>query len=457
MRRRLLGMAVGVAGLPVVTVVGIGVGVDLSTALLCYLALAMLVATIGGVVPGLPTAVAGFAAGNWFFTPPYRTWTVDRGQDVVALCVFLAVAVVVSVLVHLVARRAAETARARAEAAALTRLAVSVADSSDPLGRLVHDLVATFGLEAAALLSREADGWHVEARAGQPQLSGPDEGTDALTVNDRTLLVLRGPRPPADDRRILAAFVAQLALAVRRQSLEAQAARAELLAEGNRLRTALLSAVSHDLRTPLSTIKAWLTGLLEGDVVFDADEVHEILTGAVVETDRLNTLVGNLLDMSRLQTGMVEVNNRPVALDAVTSAAVETLPHAHGRVCLDIPDTLPHVNADAALLERVIANLVDNALRHTAGRTTVEARADSSDRPETVSLKIVDHGPGIPLEQRARLFQPFQRLGQPPEQRGVGLGLAVASGLADAIRARLEVHDTPGGGTTMLLRLAAAP
>jgi two-component system, OmpR family, sensor histidine kinase KdpD len=270
------------------------------------------------------------------------------------------------------------------------------------------------------------------------------------------VLALRGPHTPHDDRRILAAFVAQLALAVQRQALEAEAAHAVVLAEGNRVRTALLSAVSHDLRTPLATIKAWLTGLLEGDVTFSPEVTTEILGAAVGEVDRLNNLVGNLLDMSRLQTGGVQVHTQPVALDAVTSAAVATLPHGDHRLRVTIPDSLPEVDTDAALLERVVANLVDNALRHTPRHTPVELRADSG-VSGGVTLRIIDHGAGVVAHGDDWLFEPFQRLGDQHDDGGVGLGLAVAKGLTEAIKVDLEVQSTPGGGTTMLLTLPTSP
>lgn len=344
LRRRLAGGALAAAGLPTLTAVLLAMEqADLATALLCYLTLTMVVATVGGLWPSLPTAVASYMISHWYFTPPFRTWTVDRGQDLLALGVFLAVSLVVSILVQLVARRASEAALA--------------------------------------------------------------------------------------------------------------AAHAEVLAEGNRLRTALLSAVSHDLRTPLATIKAWLTGLLEGDVTFRPAQVDEILTAAVDEVDRLNALVGNLLDMSRLQTGAVAVRSRPLPLDAVTSAAVDSLPYTKHRLFVDIPDTLPHVDADEALLERVIANLVDNALRHTPDTAHVEVVALVGAGAEDVELRVIDHGPGMSAERREAALRPFSRSGS---NVGAGLGLHVARGLTDLLRGRLVAHETPGGGTTMLLTLKVA-
>lgn len=454
-RRRWLGAALAVVGLTVLTAVfrSSGTDVQLSTALLAYLALTVVVAAVGGIWPSVFVAVAGFAASNWFVTPPFRTWVVHSVQDVLALAVFLTTAVVISALVDLAARRAAEAERAGAEATALARLAATVAASDDPLHRLVDDLRRVFGLDAAAVLREDDDGhWHVVACAGAPSPRSPDEGSDTLELQPGSVLVLRGPHAPLDDRRMLAAFAAQLALALDRQRLEAEAIRAEGLAEADRLRTSLLSAVSHDLRTPLATIKAWLTGVLDEDAAFNMRDVHDIIRAAVGEVDRLNALVGNLLDLSRLQAGALYVHAQPVDLDAVAAEAVAGLGYANHQVELHLSDTLPPVLADAALLERVLANLIDNAVRHSPPDTPCEVYAVTAGHE--LDVRVVDHGPGIPVDQRATVFEPFQRLDD--HTGGIGLGLAVARGLAEALSADLTIGDTPDGGATMILGLKVA-
>lgn len=453
-RRRWFGAAIGVVGLAVLTALfrSSGADVQLSTALLSYLALTVVVAAVGGIWPSAVVAVAGFAASNWFVTPPYRTWVVHSVQDLLALGVFLTTAVVISALVDLAARRAAEAELAGAEATALARLAATVAASDDPLDRLVDDLRRVFHLDAAAVLRDDDGGWRVLACAGAPCPRSPADGTDTLELQPGSVLVLLGPNAPLDDRRILAAFAAQLALALERQRLEAEAIRAEGLAEANRFRTSLLSAVSHDLRTPLATIKAWLTGVLEDDAAFDLHDTHAIIRTVVGEVDRLNALVGNLLDLSRLQAGALYVHVQPVELDAVAAEAVAGLGYASDQVDLRLPDSLPPVLADAALLERVLANLIDNAVRHspTAKRCEVQASVDG----DQMDVRIIDHGPGIPAPRRSAAFEPFQRLND--HTGGVGLGLAVARGLAEALSAELAITDTPHGGTTMVLLLKVA-
>ena len=214
-----------------------------------------------------------------------------------------------------------------------------------------------------------------------------------------------------------------------------------------------MSAVSHDLRTPLATIKAWLTGVLDEDAAFDLRDTHDIIRAAVGEVDRLNALVGNLLDLSRLQAGALYVHAQPVDLDAVAAEAVAGLGYASHQVDLCLPDTLPPVLADAALLERVLANLIDNAVRHSPPDTPCEVHAVTAD--DRLDVCVGDHGPGIPIDQRSTVFEPFQQLDD--HSGGIGLGLAVARGLAEALSADLTIEDTPGGGTTMVLGVKVAP
>jgi len=319
-RRRTAGFLLAAVGPPLLNVVLIGLPdeIALSSVLLLYLSLTVGIAAVGGLLPGLISAVGASLLGNYYFTPPLHTWTIDAPENVLALIVLVVVAAVVSTLVDLAARRDAEATRASTESAALARLAGTLLDSPDPLPRLVQDLRTTFQLDAAAILRHHDDGtWSVEAAAGTPVPAAPTDGSDALELSADTTLVVDGPRTPADDRRVLAAFAAQLAVAVSNRSLQAEAASASHLAEGNRLRTALLAAVSHDLRTPLASIKASATSLPQTDVDWTPDATREFVEAIVVDADRLNTLVGNLLDMSRLQTDTIAPTSRPVGLEEV--------------------------------------------------------------------------------------------------------------------------------------------
>jgi two-component system sensor histidine kinase KdpD len=226
------------------------------------------------------------------------------------------------------------------------------------------------------------------------------------------------------------------------------------MAETDRLRTALLSAVSHDLRTPLATIMASLTSLIETGVAWTPEETEAFLRTALEETERLNRLVGHLLDASRVQVGAVHVFYRPVGLDEVVASALSGLRSGGDRIIVDISESLPEVQTDPDLLERVVANLVENALTWSPSERSV--RITAGEVAGRIDLRISDRGPGIPADARETVFQPFQRMGDSPNREGVGLGLAVARGLLEAMGNELVIEDTPGGGTTMVIAMKIA-
>jgi len=456
-RRRLLGWLLGVVGLIVLSTVlsHTREHVSLPSVLLLYLLLVVLVATVGGLAPALVTAVVGFLLVNRLFTPPIHTWTINQPQNIFALMVFLAVAIVVSALVAAAARRSAEAARAAAEAETLAGLAGSVMEP-DPLPVLVDHLRRTFGLRGASLLRHGEGGWQVEAASGPEPPHEPGDSDQTRPLGGGLVLALRGGGLAAEDLRVLNAFVFQLAAAIDRRRIGAQAAQAAALAEADELRSALLQAVSHDLRTPLAGIKASASSLRQPDIHWSDTDRDEFLRTIEDETDRLAALVGNLLDMSRIQAGAVMPASRPVGLEEVVPAAVAGLGPRAQIVVVAVPESLPPVDADPALLERVVANLVDNAVAHSPPDAPV--RVEAGEVGDRVLVRVVDRGPGIPAAERERVFQPFQRKGDSSRSRGagVGLGLAVARGFTRAMGGDLVVDDTPGGGTTMVLDLAVA-
>jgi two-component system, OmpR family, sensor histidine kinase KdpD len=466
-RRRLLAWLTAAVGLPALTAVLVPMRADvsLSTILLLYLVLVVVVGAFGGVVPAMTAAVAGFLVVNWEFTPPIHTWTVAEAENVVALVVFVLVAAVVSAFVSSAARRASEATRASAEAETLAGLAANVAEP-DPLPVLVDHLRRAFGLGSVALLRRvDQDGWLVEAQTGELAPTDPGDADLVRPVGEGLVLAVRGTDLADEDRRVFNAFAAQLAPAIERRRVAARAAQANALAEANELRSALLQAVSHDLRTPLAGIKASASSLRQLDIDWSDADRREFLSTIEDETDRLTALVGNLLDMSRIQAGAVAPTTRLVGLEEVVPAAIAGLGDRADKVDVDVPESLPQVHADPTLLQSVVANLVDNALGHAPEGTPV--RVEAGEIAGRVLVRVIDRGPGIPPADRERIFQPFQRLGDSPSQGGgpggggagvpgVGLGLAVARGFARAMGGDIIVDDTPGGGTTMTVDLEAA-
>jgi two-component system sensor histidine kinase KdpD len=450
-RRRLTaGWLLAVLGPPALTgLLSIrGQGLGLPTELLFFLALTVGVALVGGLWPAIVAAVAGFLLVNWFFTPPLHTLTVAELENAFALLVFVAVAVAVATVVDLAARRSSQAARARSEATTLSMLATSVLRGEDALPELLERVRETFGLVSVALLERAGDGWSRVASAGAEPCDRPGDADVRVQVSDVLILALRGRVLPAADQRVLAAFAYQAAAALDRQRLAEQARQARRLAEGNKIRTALLAAVSHDLRTPLASIKASVSSLRADDVQWDPADEAELLATIEESADRLDRLVANLLDMSRLQTGVVNPLTRPVSIDEVLQPSLANVPG--DRVKIEVPDNLPPVVADPGLLERSLANVVENAVRH-GGAEPVRISARSVGG--AVELRVTDRGPGVPDSAKSRMFEPFQRLGDRPRGDGVGLGLAVARGFAEAVGGDLHAEDTPGGGLTMIFTL----
>jgi two-component system sensor histidine kinase KdpD len=456
-RRQGLGLALGALLLPVLTLALDTFRDELSlpTDLLLYLLVVVAVAAVGGFIPAMVTAVAAFLLANWFFTTPFHTFTIEHEENLVALVVFVIVGGVVGELVSRVARRRTQAAQAQAEAETLARLSGTLLSEQDPVPALMSGLRSTFACTSVAVLRREGETWRIETSAGEPVPDRPEAAQVSVPLDADTVLAVSGPGLGEKELYTLRAFAGQLALAVERRRLRAEAAAAEGLAEANELRTALLAAVSHDLRTPLASIKASVTSLLQPDVDLGDSGRAELMEAIDEETDRLDNLVGNLLDMSRLQTGVLELVWRDVGLDEVVPAALQSLGgDLTGRVIVDVPETLPRVHADAALLERAVANLIDNAVH--ASPVDRPVRVSAGGMQDRVELTVVDEGPGIPRDQRDDVFRPFQRLGDSSTGDGVGLGLAVARGFVEAMDGELSIEDTPGGGATFIVDLPAA-
>jgi two-component system sensor histidine kinase KdpD len=470
-RRRVLSIVLGAVVFTLLTLLLTSARshVDLALALSAYLLIVIAVAAIGGVWPGLIAALAGFLLSNYYFAPPIHTFTIANARDVLALVAFFVVAGVVSALVDQVSRRTAAAAQATSDARALARIAGRlVSGSTDLLPELLGELLTTFRQDGVAVVDQEGGGWTIVASAGTRVPTGPGDATTTLPLTDNELLVLKGPSLPAEDREILAGFAAQLSAAIESRRLHAEAAGTDALVRANELRTALLAAVSHDLRTPLASIKAATSSLLSGDVTFAPDETRALLETVDSEADRLDTLVENLLDMSRVQSGSLEVTCRDVSVTEVVESAISSLGPRGQAVEIVVEPGVPQLHVDPVLLERAVANLVDNALVHGRGRGV---RVEAGVVPGQMVLRVVDRGPGIPPDQRELVFRPFQRLGdvpptvvtvpadtepRPRNHTGVGLGLAVARGFVDSMGGDLTAEDTPGGGCTMVLRLPVA-
>lgn len=445
-RRQAAGLVLAVLLVPALTGALTAAREHLSFAddLLIYLLAVLAVTLVGGLWPAVATAVAAGLCLNYYFTPPIHTWTIEAPQNIVALLLFVAAAVTVSGVVHVAARESAASRRAAADAQDLVDLAQTVLRDDDADVVLTH-LAETRGVRA--ILEERIDGRWV-------RIAGPalDEHATARVVQVRPDLRLSAIGADRVSRRLLSGAAAQAAAALDRSRFHAQAAEGKALAETDRMRTALLAAVSHDLRTPLAAVKAGVSSLRQTDVDWSPADREDLVLTIEEGADRLEQIISNLLDMSRVQTGMVAPVLRPLSLDEVLPLALAGLDRE--RVDLDVPDDLPLVMADPGLLERVIANLVANAMRFSPAdrQIRLHARREGDD----LCIDVVDHGPGVPEESRADMFAPFHQGGDRHQRGGVGLGLAVARGFVDAMGGAISATTTPGGGLTMTVRMPLA-
>ena len=452
-RRRLAGLVLAVVGLPLLTVVltRVRTSVQFQGAVLSYLMLVVMVAAIGGSFPALVASVAGFLLLNWFFSEPIHTFTINQTSDVLALVGFLVIAGVVSALVDIAARRHADAVRARAEATGIVRMAGAALREADPMPPLLDDLVAVFSLDGASVITEASGNFTADHRSGPAPPQSLAEANVTVPLGLGATLAVRGPSLRPEEREVLEAFASQVALALEGRRLQEEAARATSLMKANELRGALLAAVSHDLRTPLASIKAGTSSLLSEDITWDPAQARELLTTIDSEADRLDALVANLLDLSRLESGAVIVHPSAIGVDEVVNAALNGLPDAQARV--DVDESLPPVLVDPPLLERALANVCSNALSHTPPGTPV--RVSAGVVGHVLHLRVIDRGPGVPPEERERVFERFQRLGDQSNGigTGTGLGLAVARGFIEAMGGEIWIEDTPGGGATVVITL----
>src|SRR6202522_4331839 len=370
-RRQLAGCVLAAGALPLMTLVlaSLRQHLHLADDLLFYLVAVVTITVLGGFWPAVLAAVAASLLLNWYFTEPLHTFTIQQPRELLALLLFVTVAVAVSSVVHLAARRAVQAARAREEAASLLELAQTVLGGGDSPAEVLEHLTGTHGGQAE-LQERVAGRWVRTASSG---VDGSLPAASRIDIRADPILLVIGQTDSATPA-LLAGYAAQAAAALDRERLRTQAAQSEALAEGNRMRTALLAAVSHDLRTPLASVKASVSSLRQTDVAWSAADEADLLANIEQNADRLDALIGNLLDMSRLHTGSLQPFLRPTAIDEVAPIALHGL-DGSPRLEMAVPDGFPLILADPGLLERVLANLFSNALRHSPSSEPPELRA----------------------------------------------------------------------------------
>lgn len=419
---------------------------SITSDVLAYQLLVVVVALIGGIWPAVFAAVLSGLTLNFLFIDPIHSLTIAEPRQFLALLFYVLSAVLVSYVVDQAARRTRVALRAAAESQLLATIAGSVLRGEDALQAMVTQTREAFRLTGVRLLV-DGEPW---ASDGEPTR---DDRVTEIPIGARGVLELHGPDLEASERRLLQVIATRLDAAIEHGALQRAAAAAGELAEADRVRSALLAAVGHDLRRPLTSASAALSALRAPDLQLAPAERTELLDTAAESLDSLATLVENLLDTSRVQAGALAVRLAPTELADVVLPALDELGLGPGEVALDLADDLRPALADAVLLQRVVVNLLANAVRHSpAGERVRVAGSSFRDRTE---LRVVDRGPGIPPERRDQVFVPFQRLGDTDNDTGLGLGLALSKGFVEGMSGTLEVEDTPGGGLTMVVTLPA--
>jgi len=427
----------------------------------------LFVGLFGGVAPAVLSAVLSGLLLNYYLTAPRHSFTIAEPNSAITELVLMMIAVAVAVLVDGAAKRTREARSASQEAELLTLFAGSVLRGAD-LETLLERVRETYSQRSVSILrepseEERANGKksYVVACVGKDPCVSIDSADTAIEVGDEEFwMLMAGKKLSTRDRRVLNAVANQAAGLIRQRELAEEASRAEAIMRADELRRSLLSAVSHDLRTPLAAAKVAVSSLRAEDVAFSPEDTAELLATIEESIDQLTALVGNLLDSSRLAAGVIHPDLRRVYLEeAVQRALVSIGKGATGfyrsaidRVKVDVGDAV--VMADAGLLERVLANLIDNALRYAPNCVV---RVNAGRVGDRVLINVIDEGPGIPKGTEDQIFEAFQRLGDHDNTTGVGLGMSVARGFVEAMGGSIAAGDTPGGGLTVVVDLAAPP
>lgn len=451
-RRRVLGFALALVGGPLLTwlLVSIRSEETITSDVLAYQLLVVLVSLVGGIWPAVFAAVMSALTLNYFFVQPYYTVNVAHPRNAWALLLYVLIAVLVSFIVDRAARAARAARRSEAEAELLATVAGSVLRGESAVPALISRTRESLGLAGVRLV--DADGT-VVASDGEPVRDGR---FDAVTVSRRNggppaMLELHGHVLDASARRLVDAVAAQLSAAMEHTDLSATARKASLLAETDQVRSALLSAVSHDLRRPLAAAVAAVGGLRAAGANLSPDDRDELVATADESLATLTALVTDLLDVSRVEAGVLAVSLQPVDSAETVVAAVEELGAEPDRLELALDPRLPMLKADPVLLQRVLVNVLANAVRHSPPGSRV--RLSTSRLGSTAEIRVIDHGTGVAADRLDDMFSPFQRLGDTDNSAGLGLGLALSRGFTEGMGGTLAPEATPGGGLTMVIAL----
>jgi two-component system sensor histidine kinase KdpD len=439
-------------------------GLQIATVAMLYLLPVGASAALWGLGPGIVSALVSFFLLNYFFLPPYGTLMVHKSQDILVLFVFLVLTVSISQLVGSMTRSLAIARDREYEITRLNELSLAFSKlhrEKDILNNLAQHTLETFqadqvevfteGNPLPGLIRYPEHDSPGESRFGQPTAIVPLQGNQRLLGEIR---IWRTERPiNLSEERLLQTFARQGVLALERARLVARESRARLLEESDRMKSALLASVSHELRTPLATITGALSSLVNDEIVLDEAARKSLIETASEEADRLNRLVGNLLDMTRLEAGAMHIHLEARDIQDVVGSALEELKSQlrDRTVTIDLPTELPLVNMDFVLIERVLVNVIDNAIKYSPPESVIEIQVHAT--VSFMEVKVADRGAGIPPEDLQQIFEKFYRVKRPNSMGGTGLGLSICKGIIQAHGGAITAENRPGGGTIITISL----
>jgi two-component system sensor histidine kinase KdpD len=483
------GAAAGSVGVCTVLALALFPYMAVTNLVMIYLLAVVIIASLLGRGPSIFASVFSVASFGFFFVPDHFSFTIANTEYAITLGVMLLVSILISGLTVQVRHQASAARQQERQTAALydlNRRLTAAISLEDLLKEGVNQVSKSFEGQASLLLPDHQG--HLTVQAGAPLLPDEDrewsvarwvyrhghmagQGTETLPevkalymplrTAQQTIGVLRlettlPDHPLATERlRLLEALGGQVALAIEREKLRKQAHEVKVEVEAERLRNALLSSVSHDLRTPLTVIAGSASSLLEGEESLDFQTKHELIQTIFDESRRLDRLVHNLLEMGRLQSGEIKLNQEWHVLEEVLGCALGHLDSQlkDRAVCIALPPDLPLVKMDALLMERVFVNLLENAVKYTLPQTPLEISGHLE--AKDLVIEISDRGPGLPLGEEEKIFEKFYQLG-PGGLRGGGLGLAICRSIVEAHGGRIRAFNRPGGGATFRLNLPLA-
>jgi len=396
-------------------------------------------------------AIENFLFLNYLFTPPFHTLLISNKDDLLALLVFLVTSITASLILRKLEIRTAKLKQLSREGLFLSSLAENIIRGHNSIDEILNSSKATFGLRELAVVRKNSASQPdaMEVIYGSISTISTEVAQSQIVLNaEYSLLAVPAISDP-ELRNLVTTFGSQILILLERQILEESERELSEIRQADQMRVALLNAVSHDLRGPLASSKAAISSLLNSEVTWTPEDREELLNSASHSLDQLNHLIENLLDMSRLEAGAIFLNWRNVGVEDVVSGAIKSLKSPTELIEISIDSELPPIKGDPILLERVIGNLLENALRfNPKGRSITIAAFQVEER---IEIRIIDHGPGLSTKDKSKLFTPFQRLGDRDNSTGVGLGLAIVKGFTELMNGRISVEETFQGGLTMVL------